>query len=77
MPKAKSKTASKTKVSPKDEIKLLKKVVDVEDDETPEVAATELDPEVLEALNSKKVKKVKVNHPIDYIPELERDEEDM
>jgi hypothetical protein len=58
--------------------KLVKKIIEEDDDVTPEgEQAEELDPEVLEALTAKKVKKVKVNHPIDYIPELERDESDF
>jgi hypothetical protein len=48
----------------------------VDEKEEPEIATVheELDPEVLEALNAKKKPKVKAQHEIDYIPELERDE---
>lgn len=55
----------------------LKKVSIVTDEEPTNPVHTELDPEVLEALNAKRIKKVKTPHDVDYIPELERDESDF
>ena len=65
------------KTENKEDTKLVIKVVGEADDETPEVVQAELHPEILEALNAKKIKKVKVNYPIDYVPELERDEDQL
>ena len=67
------------KLVKKDKEPKVKKIVEEIDDEgaEPTEAITELDPEVLEALTAKKVKKAKVNHPVDYIPELERDDFDL
>ena len=48
---------------------------ELEDEEVEETE--ELDPEVLEALNVKKKQKVKQNNGVDYIPELERGDEDI
>lgn len=58
------------------ETKKSKKIVDVIEIEpaSPEEIHAELDPEVLEALNAKKVKKTKPSNVVDYIPELERDD---
>lgn len=65
------------KAKSKTDTKLVNKVIDGTEDDNPEAVQTELHPEILEALNVKKFKKVKVNKPIDYIPELERDEEQL
>ena len=45
----------------------------LEDGDTATVPATELDPEILSALESKKKKKIPAPSDVDYIPELERD----
>ncbi len=65
------------KTKNKQDTRLVIKVTDEIDNEAPEAVQAELHPEIIEALNAKKLKKVKVNYPVDYIPELERDEDQL
>ncbi len=55
-----------------DDVVVDTEIVDEEVEET-----EELDPEVLEALNVKKKQKIKQTNGVDYIPELERGDEDI
>src|SRR3989339_1865697 len=49
----------------------------LEDDDAAEVKHDELDPEILEALNAKKKQAKKANKFVDYIPELERGDDEL
>lgn len=74
--KVQVKSKSVKTVGEKDILAVIPEIV-LEDDEAVEGKHDELDPEILEALNAKKKQAKKTTKFVDYIPELERGDDEL